>query len=377
MLGRYFDKRIREILEPGKVIVIYGPRQVGKTTLVENFLNNCHPNTKIYKNSGENVDLKNVFESQSFSKIIPFFQDYDVIFIDEAQKIENIGLGLKIIVDQIPGKMVIATGSSSFDLSNKIGEPLVGRQKILKLYPFSILELVEEFGGAYPFENLQNMMIYGGYPDVIVNKSFRDKVETLNLIRDSYLFKDILELENIKSSKKIHDLLRLIAYQIGKEVSLQELGRQLEISKNTVERYLDLLEKAFVLINLRGFSRNLRKEVTKTSRYYFYDNGIRNSIIGNFQPLDQRNDVGELWENFMFIERLKKREYHQIHANNYFWRTWDQKEIDLVEEREGKLFGYEFKYKKDKFTKPKLFLETYPEAEVNLVNNNNYLDFIT
>ena len=184
-------------------------------------------------------------------------------------------------------------------------------------------------------------------------------------------------MENVKSSKKIHDLLRLISFQIGKEVSLQELGSRLGLSKNTVERYLDLLEKSFVLINLRGFSRNLRKEITKTSRYYFYDNGVRNAVIGDFRPISQRNDIGELWENYIFTERLKKQEYHNIYTNNYFWRTWDQKEIDLVEEREGKLYGYEFKYSKEKFIQPKLFLETYPEAEVKLINKNNYLDFIT
>ncbi len=377
MIERYFDNKIKDLIEPNKVLVVYGPRQVGKTTMIENFLKSYNNGKKVYKSTGENADLKGILESQSFSKIIPFFKAYDLIFIDEAQKIDDIGMALKIIVDQIPGIKIIATGSSSFDLSNKIGEPLVGRQRIIKLYPLSILELQNQFGGADVFQNLQNYMIYGGYPDIITSESFKDKIEKLNLIRDSYLFRDILELENIKSSRKVHDLLRLIAYQIGKEVSLQEIGNQLEMSKNTVEKYLDLLEKAFVIVNLRGFSRNLRKEITKTSRYYFLDNGIRNAIVGNFKSLDQRNDIGELWENFLFIERLKKREYYNMYANMYFWRTWDQKEIDLVEEREGKLFGYEFKYKIDKFTIPKTFVETYPEAEVKLINTNNYLDFIT
>ena len=286
-------------------------------------------------------------ESQDFSKIIPFFQNYDLIVIDEAQKVENIGLALKIIVDQIPGIKVIATGSSSFDLSNKVGEPLVGRQTIIKLYPLALLELKDAFGGAYAFENLENMLVYGSYPEAVVSNSFEKKVTYLTQIRDSYLFKDILELENIKSARKIHDLLRLVAFQVGGEVSLHELGNQLGMSKNTIERYLDLLEKAFVLINLRGFSKNLRKEVTKTSKYYFYDNGIRNAVIGNFKLLNERNDIGQLWENFLFTERLKKQEYYKIYAGNYFWRTWDQKEIDLVEERDGKLYGYEFKYSKD------------------------------
>lgn len=377
MLTRFYDQQIDSLLKPNKVLVIYGPRQVGKTTLVENYLKSLPKGLKIYQSTGENLELKTVLESQEFSKIIPFFKDYELIFIDEAQKIENIGLGLKIIVDQIPDKKIIATGSSSFALSNKVGEPLVGRQTVLKLYPMAVLELKQEFGGGWLAQNLENILIFGSYPEVITNSSFGEKIAYLNQLRDSYLFKDILELESVKSSKKIFDLLRLIAFQIGQEVSLQELGNQLDLSKNTVERYLDLLEKAFVLINLRGFSRNLRKEVTKTSRYYFYDNGVRNAVIGNFNFLPERDDLGRLWENFLFIERLKKQAYHQLFANNYFWRTWDQKEIDLVEEREGKLFGYEFKYSASKLKAPKVFQKNYPESQVELINKENYLDFVT
>ena len=210
---------------------------------------------------------------------------------------------------------------------------------------------------------------------MLTSNSFEEKKRYLTQIRDSYLSKDILELERIKNSKKLIDLLRLIAFQIGQEVSLQELGSALEISKNTVARYLDLLEKAFVLINVRGFSRNLRKEITKTSRYYFYDNGIRNALIDNFNPLHNRNDIGQLWENFLFIERLKKRTYHSIYGQHYFWRTWGQQEIDLVEEREGKLFAYEFKWS-GTAKPPKEFLSEYQNAEFKVINKENYLDFI-
>ncbi len=377
MITRYYDNKIHTLLKPNKVLVVYGPRQTGKTTLVNKYISTLPKTLKIYQSSGENMELKIVLESQEFSKIIPFFQDYDLIFIDEAQKIENIGLGLKIIVDQIPGKKIIATGSSSFSLSNKVGEPLVGRQTVIKLYPLSILELVAEFGNAYAIENLENLLVFGSYPEVINSASFKEKKAYLFQIRDSYLFKDILEMENIKNSKKIYQLLRLISFQIGKEVSLQELGSQLGLSKNTVERYLDLLEKAFVLINLQGFSRNLRTEVTKTSRYYFYDNGILNSITGNFNFLKGRNDTGALWENFLFAERLKKQEYKKLYTNNYFWRTWDRKEIDLVEEKGGKLYGYEFKYAQKTWTKPKLFLDTYKNAKAKLINKDNFLDFVT
>jgi len=377
VIFRYYSNILGSFLKPNKVLVIYGPRQTGKTTLVNKYLESLSKEIKVYRGSGENLERRNTLESQEFSKSIPFFQGYDLIFIDEAQKIENIGSGLKIIVDQIPGIKIIATGSSSFSLSNKIGEPLVGRQTVLTLFPFAVLELKKELGSAYPFENMENLLIFGGYPEVITSSSRDEKITYLNQLRDSYLLRDLLELENIKNARKIFDLLRLIAFQIGKEVSLQELGTQLGMSKNSVERYLDLLEKSFVIINLRGFSRNLRKEITKTSRYYFYDNGVLNAIIGNFNYLKQRNDIGQLWENFLFTERMKKQSYYRLFANNYFWRTWDQKEIDLVEERDGKLFGYEFKYGKTKYIKPKLFLKTYPTAQIELINRENYIDFVS
>ncbi len=221
------------------------------------------------------------------------------------------------------------------------------------------------------------MLVFGSYPEVITAESFNQKKEILTLIRDSYLFKDILELENIKNSQKIFDLLRLIAFQIGHEVSLQELGTSLGMSKNTVERYLDLLEKAFVIKRVFGFSRNLRKEITKTSRFYFLDNGIRNAVIGNFNGLNNRDDIGQLWENYLFIERMKKREYKNIYASQYFWRTYDRKEIDLVEERDGKLFGYEFKWNtKKKIKAPKSWLESYSNAEFKVITPENYLNFI-
>lgn len=315
VISRYYSNILGSFLKPNKVLVIYGPRQTGKTTLVNKYMENLSKEIKVYRGSGENLELKNILESQEFSKIIPFFQGYNLIFIDEAQKIGNIGSGLKIIVDQIPGIKIIATGSSSFSLSNKIGEPLVGRQTVLTLFPFAVLELKKELGSAYPFENMENLLIFGGYPEVITSSSRDEKITYLNQLRDSYLLRDLLELENIKNARKIFDLLRLIAFQIGKEVSLQELGTQLGMSKNSVEKYLDLLEKSFVIINLRGFSRNLRKEITKTSRYYFYDNGVLNAIIGNFNYLKQRNDIGQLWENFLFTERMKKQSYYRLFAN--------------------------------------------------------------
>lgn len=374
-LDRYYSNKLDQLIKPGKALIIYGPRRVGKTTLIEQYLNN-YPG-RLLQASGDDAQLKRILESQEFSKIIPYFKDYDLVFIDEAQRVGQIGQSLKILVDQIPDLKIIATGSSSFDLLNQVGEPLVGRQTIIRLYPFSALELKQNFGPMYLKQNLENLLVYGSYPEVITASNYRAKTSYLRQIRDSYLFKDILELKDVRNSKKIFDLLRLVAFQIGQEVSLQELGTQLGMSKNTVERYLDLLEKSFVLINVGGFSRNLRKEVSKTSRYYFYDNGVRNAVIKNFNLLDSRDDTGQLWENYLFTERMKKRSYLNIDANYYFWRTYQQQEIDLVEERGGKLFGYEFKWSDKKVTAPSDWRKSYPEADFKIINQDNFLGFIS
>ncbi|MFZ1720410.1 MAG: ATP-binding protein [Candidatus Moraniibacteriota bacterium] len=376
MIGRFYTGKIDALIEPNKVLVVYGPRQAGKTTLIKEFLRGY--TGKVYSSTGENAPLADILATNDIAKITAFFSGYNLIIIDEAQQIDEIGTALKIIVDHIPGICVIATGSSSFDLSNKIGEPLVGRQRIITLYPLSVTELIAHFGGAYPAEHLDHLLIFGAYPEILTAPSLEKKKDLLASLRDGYLYRDILEMENIRNSKKILDLLRLIAFQIGKEVSIQELGLTLGMSRATVERYLDLLEKSFVLINIRGFSRNLRKEVTKTSRYYFYDTGIRNAVIDNFNPLNLRSsdDVGMLWENFIVTERLKKRSYTKIHANQYFWRTWQKQEIDLIEERDGKLFGYEIKYTKTHSKIPLQWKIAYPEASFEVISRENYLSFI-
>ena len=375
MIQRYYSSLLKRYLQPNKVLVLYGPRQIGKTTLIEDFIKN-YPG-KIYQSSGEDAGLREVLESSDFSRIISFFTGYDLVFIDEAQRVNHIGQALKIMVDQIPNIHIIATGSSSFDLSNKIGEPLVGRQTILQLFPIAVLELLEQDGPAIVDQRLEQLLIFGGYPASLTSPNQQDKIDYLYQIRDSYLYKDILELDRVRNAQKILDLLRLVAFQIGHEVSLEELGKQLGMSRNTVARYLDLLEKAFVLIRVAGFSRNLRKEITKTARYYFYDTGVRNAIINNFNFLNSRDDVGQLWENFLFVERMKKRAYQRIHARQYFWRTWSQQEIDLVEDRDGALHGYEFKWKSQSKQKvPTEWLEAYPGASYQVIHNTNYRDFI-
>lgn len=364
---------LNKFLKPNKVLVIYGPRQVGKTTLLKDFLATCP--LKYRLDSGEDLRVKEVFESSDFQKIKGYAMGYELIVIDEAQKILNIGQGLKILVDQVPKIKIIATGSSSFELSGQVGEPLTGRKVTLTLFPIAQSEF-SLLHNPYELKNqLGNYLVFGCYPEVAASESAEEKKRILNELAGSYLLKDILELEKVKSSKILVDLLRLLAFQVGNEVSLLELAGQLGIDAKTVARYLDLFEKSFVVYNLRGFSRNLRKEITKKSKYYFYDNGIRNTIISNFNPLEIRNDVGQLWENFIIMERIKKQNYKKIYSNNYFWRSWSKQEIDFIEERGGKLYGYEFKWKEDKAKKPSEWSENYPQADFKVITQENYLDF--
>ncbi len=293
---RVYEKQFSDYLQPGKVLVIYGPRRVGKTCLVEKFLHDYKE--KYYSSTGEDLVLKNLFKLKNINQIKNAFSGYQLIFIDEAQHIQDIGEYLKIMVDHIKDVAIIASGSSSFQLSTKIGEPLTGRHKTILLYPLSVKEISDQFGGVYILESLEDFLIFGTYPEVLTLNNNQDKIEYLVSLRDSYLFKDILEIENIHNADKLSDLLRLLAFQIGKQVSLSELGNSLGLAKQTIERYLGLLEKSFVIKKVRGFSRNLRKEIAKSARYYFLDNGIRNSIINNFNPISMRDDIGMLWENF-------------------------------------------------------------------------------
>jgi len=375
MFERYFDTKISSLLKKGKVLVIYGPRRVGKTTLIETFLKGYKG--RYYLGVGEDRVLREILGSQQVQRIITAFSGYELIVIDEAQKIPGIGTGLKIMIDQLPDTKILASGSSSFKLSGSIGEPLTGRQRVITLFTLSALELKDDLGPMKVLEMLDEFLVYGSYPEVLTTKNMDEKREYLITLRNSYLLKDILELENIKNSSKLSDLLKLIAFQIGKEVSLNELSNALGIAKQTVERYLDLLEKSFVIKKVYGFARNLRKEITKTARYYFFDNGIRNAVINNFNDLRTRDDVSSLWENYLFMERLKRQSYYKIFSNNYFWRTYDHKEIDLVEEREGKLFGYEFKWGNKKIKPPGLWFATYKEAEYEVISRKNYIEFIT
>lgn len=368
-------ENLKATLKPGKAVVIYGARRTGKTTLLKEYLKGeSEPYLLV---SGEDLTVQSYLSSQSLEKLKAFVGNNRLLVVDEAQKVQNIGLKLKLIVDHIPDIRIIATGSSSFDLARTVGEPLTGRKTTLIQYPLAQLEIGASEQQHETEARLENRLIYGSYPEVVLQQDNREKEQYLKELVASYLYKDILELEGIRQSAKIGRLLQMIAFQIGKEVSYTELGTSLGMSKNTVDRYLDLLEKAFVIQRLGGFSRNLRNEITKNSRYYFIDNGVRNALINNFNNIDLRNDVAELWENYLIVERLKYQEYVRESANNYFWRTYTRNELDLVEERNGTLHGYEMKWGKAKPRPPKEWSSAYPDAKWMLINQENYLKFIT
>jgi len=366
---------IEEHLQKGKVLIIYGSRQVGKTTLLKLFLEQSDLKHKFY--TGDDYSFSADFAKCELRLIKQMVSGLDLLVIDEAQKVENIGTALKLVVDHFPDKYVIVTGSSSFDLANSTEEPLTGRKNVVTLYPISIKELGKS---STPYEldqQIEQLMIYGSYPDVVTLSDNGAKEDRITEIKNSYLIKDILEFQRLKRPAVILDLLKLIAFQVGNQVSTVELGKQLGLDKKTVQRYLDLLEKSFVLISLGGFSRNLRKEVSKMKMYYFMDLGIRNAVIANFNPLNLRNDVGQLWGNFMLVERMKRNAFKGQHVNYYYWRTYDQKEIDLIEESGGKLRGYEFKWNPHRKIKPpKEWLKTYENAEFEVVSHKNYQEFV-
>jgi predicted AAA+ superfamily ATPase len=361
---------------PNKVLILLGARRVGKTAFIKNYLSTI-PKEDYLQLNGEDIQDANLLKERSVANYNRLLGNTKLLVIDEAQNIPEIGLILKLIVDSIDGIKVIATGSSVFDLSNKLGEPLVGRKNTIFLFPFAQMEFSKQENYKTTTSKLEERMLFGSYPELEQYPDWTDKINYIKEIINSYLLKDILVFEGIKHSDKIYDLLRLIAFQVGKEVSVQELANNLQISKNTVANYLDLLTKVFILHKVEGFSRNLRKEITKSNRWYFYDNGIRNGIINNFNRLEARNDVGELWENYLVTERIKFQNYTQKSVSNFFWRTYDQQELDWLEEENGKLSGFEFKWSENRKAKiPTAFAKAYPEATFEVINKQNYLEFI-
>lgn len=374
-INRSLEVLVKKYLKPNKVVVILGARRVGKTELVNHIVSEIKEKTMIL--NGEDQDVHIALNDKSIRNYKQLLGNTKLLVIDEAQAIPEIGLKLKLMVDSIDGIKILVTGSSVFDLNNQLGEPLVGRSYTLKLYPLAQMELSERENFIDTKGNLNNRLIYGSYPELEHLLNNEEKENYLKEQINSYLLKDILAFEGIRKRDKIVSLLRLIAFRVGSEISMESIGNNLDLNKSTIDRYLDLLSKVFIIYNLRGFSRNLGNEITKKSKWYFYDNGIRNALINNFNPMELRDDQGLLWENYLISERLKLQEYSKLHTANFFWRTHTQQEIDWIEDRGGYLYGYEFKWgDKKKYKKPALWVKAYPKASFEVINRNNYLDFI-
>lgn len=372
MIKRELHNIIDSKLFKGKAIILFGARQVGKTTLLKALFTEIE---NLLWLNGDELDIQNLFQNISATRLKAIFGSKKIVVLDEAQRIENIGLRLKLITDTMPDIQLIATGSSSFDLANKINEPLTGRKWEYKMFPISFNEMVLHHGLLEEKRLIPHRMIYGYYPDVINNQG--NEKEILKQLSDSYLYKDIFIWEQIKKPDKILKLLQAIAFQVGSQVSYYELAQMCGIDSKTVEKYIDLLEKTFIIFRLGSFSRNLRNELKSSKKIYFYDNGIRNAIISNFNQIESRQDVGALWENFIISERIKYLNYSNSWVNYWYWRTKDQKEIDFIEESDGKIMAYEFKWNSNsKVKNPKLFLNTYQESTFKVIHKENFEEFL-
>ena len=374
IVKRILEDEIIKRIEPNKAVLIFGARRVGKTILLRRLIHEFSGKSLLL--NGEDYDTLALLADRSIANYRRLLEGVELLAIDEAQHIPDIGQKLKLMLDEVEGIKVIATGSSSFDLLNKAGEPLVGRSTPFLLTPFSQREMSQTESLLDTRRSLETRIVYGSYPEVVLMDGFERRSDYLRDIVTAYLLKDILTVDGLRNSSKVRDLLQLIAFQLGSEVSYEELGRQLGMSKNTVEKYLDLLSKVFVIYRLGAYSRHLRKEVTKAGKWYFYDNGVRNAIIGNFTPLAIRNDTGTLWENYLIGERLKANHNKNLYKRFYFWRTYDGQEIDLIEEHPESLTALEFKWGGRTATVPVAFKNAYPQASFDIVNRYNYLNYI-
>jgi len=372
MITRILEKTITEKLFKKKAILLMGARQVGKTTLLKKIVKD---NENTLWLNGDEPDIQALFLNMSATRLKALLGQRNLLVIDEAQRIENIGLRLKLITDSIPEVQLIATGSSSFELASKVNEPLTGRKWEYKMFPLSFLEMVRHNGLLKEKRLLPHRLLFGYYPDV-VNHPGEEK-EVLKELSDSYLYKDLLTWEKIQKPDKLVKLLQALAYQVGNQVSYNELGQVCGLDSKTVEKYIILLEQAFVVFRLGSFSRNLRNELKSSKKIYFYDNGIRNALIANFNQVEMRTDVGALWENFLVSERMKYIAYSRKWVNKWFWRTKQQQEIDYLEESDGTLCAYEFKWNpKTKFRMPKTFIKTYPKAVISVIHRDNFEPFL-
>jgi len=374
MIQRIIEHQIQEKLFQGKIITLIGARQTGKTTLLKKLMEN-QQNPTIWLNADE-FDIKERFKNPTSTALKSLIGNNKLVMIDEAQNIDEIGLALKLLIDTYPEIQVIATGSSAFELQNKMNEPLTGRKFEFQLYPFSYTELANHTSELIEKRMLKHRLVFGSYPEVVNNLG--NEIEVLKLLSDSYLYRDLLMLDAIKKPEKLIKLLQALAYQLGNVVSYNEIGNLIGIDSKTVESYIQLLEKSFVVFRLPSFSRNLRNELKASKKIYFYDNGIRNALISSFQILEGRQDIGALWENYLVSEHLKRNNYAKFYGNTYFWRTKDKQEIDYLEEKDGKISAFEFKWTdKKKHQITKTFTNAYPESKTAIIHSDNYEKFIS
>jgi len=373
MIERLLKEQINKKLWRGKVIIIVGPRQVGKTTLLQMLTKDSDRRVLVW--NCDEPDVRRKLTEPSSTALGAETSEADLILIDEAQRVQNIGITLKLLVDNFPDKQVVVTGSSAIELSNSINEPLTGRKYEYVMFPFSSEELIREFGATDERRLLERRLLYGSYPEVVNHPG--EERETLTNLVSSYLYKDIFSFQDVRKPEIIEQLLQALALQIGSEVSFSELGRLLGLNSITIQRYIDLLEKSYVVFHLRSFSRNVRSELKKSRKIYFYDNGVRNALLGDYKPLELRNDIGGLWENYLISERMKHNTYNAFYGKSYFWRTQQQQEVDYIEDYDGVLHTYEFKWSSSK--QPRLtetFAKNYPAHTFTVVNPDNYQDFV-
>lgn len=372
MIIRQIESLINKRLGDKKALIVLGSRQCGKTTVLEKLFSSRND---VLWMSGDEPDERMMLQNVTSTELKTTVGSNKILVIDEAQRIENIGLTIKLFTDKIKNVKVIATGSSSFELSDKINEPLTGRKWEFMLFPVSYSEMVRHHGLINERRLLEHRLVYGYYPEVIMNPG--DEIEVLKQLANSYLYKDILTFEKVKKPQNLERLVQALAFQVGNEVSYHELGKMCGLDNETVEKYILLLERAFIVFRIGSYSRNLRSELKKSRKIYFYDNGIRNAVISQFNPLGLRNDIGALWENFIISERMKYNAYNGNYVNTYFWRTKDQQEIDLIEESDGQINAFEFKWSEDKLGKvPNVFVKAYPRHQYMVISKTNYENFI-
>jgi predicted AAA+ superfamily ATPase len=373
-ITRASESRILDQIQPNKAILLFGARRVGKTQLLRKI--QAHVKEEVIFLNGDDVDTHHVLAVKSTANYKWLLGNCRFLIIDEAQEIADIGKKMKLMLDTIPGLKIIASGSSAFELNNQIGEPLVGRMYSFALFPLAQLEFSSTENRLETMGKLEERLIFGGYPELLHLENIQQKSAYLKELVHGYLLKDILLFEGIKKRDTIMALLQKLAFRTGSEISLEALGKELQISKNTVEKYLDLFKKVFIVYDVRGFSRNRDNEITKMKKWYFTDNGIRNALIGNFNPLNIREDVGTLWENYLNSERMKKIQYTKMQVDSYFWRTHTQQEIDRIEVNVDMLHAFEYKWERGRIKIPTQFKSAYPDAQFTVIDKENYLDFI-